>query len=622
MNMNMNMNSMNVNMHNNVNMKNNSTSDLLRSKLAAAAASASNNQIDLELLRSMVQARAAATMGDNNSHSHDLMNTAASAFSGGIDPSILSKALGLSNGGGVNQNLFGSNNNQGLSQGLLQAQQQSLQQDKSSRSQSGQSNTNDNNNNNMNVGHNNSNQNQNQHMSNSSQKEASESINSSSNGGNNGNGNSNSRSNSMESQSKDVAANLLGLQQSTGISNGNHASTLQALKDAAAGLSSQNQNPQSDVKMDDSQQQLQNSSSSVNSNTTSNLPSGLLGGNGPANLSDLNQGLSLSPALMSLLQKAQGVGGQNSSYMDTLQQLVKQQQQLPPMDTLQQLVKQQQQLPPMDTLQQLVKQQQKLPPMDTLQQLVKQQQQLPPMDTLQQLVKQQQQLPPNLSSLGGGGDTSSSVHSMNSHPAVSGGNINGIGNSNSMHLSTAAGNTVLPPPPFPKNNANEMSTTPPSPGSSGAGGVGIPNGDGNGSGNGNGNGSDSNMGDAYRDYSKMSSSTSNDFNKSQPPGKEPPFPVKLHRILSNPEYSDIVSWLPHGRSWRVLKPKAFEEKVIPLYFRHAKYASFMRQVSFVFMVLCLSLCIYTFQILIACLSLHLIAGQWMGIQKNDSRTRS
>jgi hypothetical protein len=52
----------------------------------------------------------------------------------------------------------------------------------------------------------------------------------------------------------------------------------------------------------------------------------------------------------------------------------------------------------------------------------------------------------------------------------------------------------------------------------------------------------------------------------------------VHRILSNPEYCDFISWLPHGRSWRVLKPKAFEEKIVPRYFRHTKYASFMRQV--------------------------------------------
>jgi len=128
-----------------------------------------------------------------------------------------------------------------------------------------------------------------------------------------------------------------------------------------------------------------------------------------------------------------------------------------------------------------------------------------------------------------------------------------------------------------------VNSTPPSPGSSA--GVGFPNGDGNA----NGNGSDSNMGaGAYKDYSEITSSTTyNDDYESDPP-KEQPFPVKLHRILSNPEYSDIVSWLPHGRSWRVLRSKDFEEKVIPLYFRHSKYASFMRQVSLVSKVFCLS----------------------------------
>jgi hypothetical protein len=58
-----------------------------------------------------------------------------------------------------------------------------------------------------------------------------------------------------------------------------------------------------------------------------------------------------------------------------------------------------------------------------------------------------------------------------------------------------------------------------------------------------------------------------------------PFPAKLHYILSNPKYKDCVAWLPHGRAWRILKPKTFEKKVIPKFFRSAKYASFMRQVN-------------------------------------------
>jgi hypothetical protein len=61
--------------------------------------------------------------------------------------------------------------------------------------------------------------------------------------------------------------------------------------------------------------------------------------------------------------------------------------------------------------------------------------------------------------------------------------------------------------------------------------------------------------------------------------KEPPFPLKLQQILSNPEFQEFICWNPHGRSWRILKPALFEQVVIPLYFRHAKYASFMRQVN-------------------------------------------
>ena len=57
------------------------------------------------------------------------------------------------------------------------------------------------------------------------------------------------------------------------------------------------------------------------------------------------------------------------------------------------------------------------------------------------------------------------------------------------------------------------------------------------------------------------------------------FPARLHLMLSNPEFQEIITWLPHGRSWRVLKRKIFEEEVIPLYFRHSSFQSFMRQVN-------------------------------------------
>jgi hypothetical protein len=87
---------------------------------------------------------------------------------------------------------------------------------------------------------------------------------------------------------------------------------------------------------------------------------------------------------------------------------------------------------------------------------------------------------------------------------------------------------------------------------------------------------------SYRDYSKVPperKDASSSILSQASSTKEQTFPVKLHMILSNPDFQDIIGWLPHGRSWRILQQKAFEEKVIPLYFRHGRYSSFARQVN-------------------------------------------
>ena len=81
----------------------------------------------------------------------------------------------------------------------------------------------------------------------------------------------------------------------------------------------------------------------------------------------------------------------------------------------------------------------------------------------------------------------------------------------------------------------------------------------------------------YKDYS-----TESDPDPVVPvtaPGRIPNFPAKMYAILSRPDLQDIVSWLPHGRSWRVHKPREFEVKVIPSYFEYSKYSSFIRQAN-------------------------------------------
>lgn len=57
------------------------------------------------------------------------------------------------------------------------------------------------------------------------------------------------------------------------------------------------------------------------------------------------------------------------------------------------------------------------------------------------------------------------------------------------------------------------------------------------------------------------------------------FPIKLFKILADPQFEEIIAWLPHGRAWRILKSKSLEEEVIPRFFRSDRYASFMRQVG-------------------------------------------
>jgi hypothetical protein len=81
----------------------------------------------------------------------------------------------------------------------------------------------------------------------------------------------------------------------------------------------------------------------------------------------------------------------------------------------------------------------------------------------------------------------------------------------------------------------------------------------------------------YRDYSQEVDP--DPLTPLTPPGRVPNFPAKMHAILSRPDLTDIVAWMPHGRSWRVLKPREFELRVIPTYFEHSKFSSFVRQAN-------------------------------------------
>jgi len=65
--------------------------------------------------------------------------------------------------------------------------------------------------------------------------------------------------------------------------------------------------------------------------------------------------------------------------------------------------------------------------------------------------------------------------------------------------------------------------------------------------------------------------------------KRCPFPQMLYHMLMNAElmnFSDIISFLPHGRAFIVRDKTRFEEMVMPIFFSHKSYKSFRRYVSY------------------------------------------
>ena len=69
------------------------------------------------------------------------------------------------------------------------------------------------------------------------------------------------------------------------------------------------------------------------------------------------------------------------------------------------------------------------------------------------------------------------------------------------------------------------------------------------------------------------------------PAKRDIFPKQLMDILSDTSLSDIISWLPHGRSFVIIRPDIFTESVLPKFLppvdsrTSTKYPSFTRKLN-------------------------------------------
>lgn len=57
------------------------------------------------------------------------------------------------------------------------------------------------------------------------------------------------------------------------------------------------------------------------------------------------------------------------------------------------------------------------------------------------------------------------------------------------------------------------------------------------------------------------------------------FPARLHQILSDPAHAGAITWMPHGRAWRIVDKEKLVAEVIPSFYVCKKYESFTRQLN-------------------------------------------
>ncbi|OMJ76473.1 hypothetical protein SteCoe_24139 [Stentor coeruleus] len=70
------------------------------------------------------------------------------------------------------------------------------------------------------------------------------------------------------------------------------------------------------------------------------------------------------------------------------------------------------------------------------------------------------------------------------------------------------------------------------------------------------------------------------MNTSQKHSSKPnKFLLRLFNILSEPKYSHIISWTDSGTSFAIKKIPEFTISILPLYFKHKNFSSFVRQLN-------------------------------------------
>ena len=54
---------------------------------------------------------------------------------------------------------------------------------------------------------------------------------------------------------------------------------------------------------------------------------------------------------------------------------------------------------------------------------------------------------------------------------------------------------------------------------------------------------------------------------------------KLYEIVEEPSCNSVINWTAEGTSFVVINPDAFQNELLPRYFKHNNFSSFVRQLN-------------------------------------------
>lgn len=98
---------------------------------------------------------------------------------------------------------------------------------------------------------------------------------------------------------------------------------------------------------------------------------------------------------------------------------------------------------------------------------------------------------------------------------------------------------------------------------------------------------ENNNSSTYQDPNYLALALTNDNNNTKPKKKsskhhtksKPAFVMKLWTMVNDPNNHDLITWFHDGLSFLVTNRELFVQKILPKYFKHSNFASFVRQLN-------------------------------------------